>query len=58
MIGAALARTAIEEPIPGREITVRLLKKAECPIYASADAIKRCPTVRAAEPDLRRRAGC
>ncbi len=72
MIGAALARTAIEEPIPSREITTPLINeirffcnhvcgeggRAGCPVYADAQALKECVRVKNAEPDLRKRAGC
>lgn len=71
MIGAALARTAIEEPVPGKEITPRLIreihchcnlicttKKETCSYYGKPLALKECPAIKAAEPDLRMRAGC
>ena len=70
MIGAALARTAIEEPVPGREITIHLVneirthcnlvcgKREACSYYGKPLALKECPAIKAAEPDLRMRAGC
>ena len=70
MIAAALARTAIEEPIPGKEITVHLvneirhhcnlvcMKKEACPYSGKPLALKNCDVIKAAEKDLRARAGC
>jgi len=70
MIGAALARTAIEEPIPSREITIQLVyeirchcnlvctKKEACPYYGKPLALKNCDVIKVAEADLRLRAGC
>ena len=70
-IGPALARNAEEVPIPKftdelkREITIHcnfscaLEQRRICPWYdKSAEALKKCGTIKAAEQELRLRAGC
>ena len=71
MIGPALARNAEEVPIP--KITDELLQEVKihcnfsctldqrriCPWYDKpAEALKKCQKIKAAEQELRLRAGC
>jgi hypothetical protein len=69
MIAAQLARDAVEEPIPAREITIRLLNEirkycngcgtvSQCACAKSAGALQHCKKIKDQEPDLRKLAGC
>lgn len=73
MIPAAkLARDAIEEPIPGREVTPHLISEIRthcnlvcdesvrrvCAVYGKSESLQHCEQIKLAEKDLRRRAGC